>query len=104
MQCASRLHSLFYLLDLVAIYLKTYIAVLNRNISLGLILKNKRDPAHFQDWSNPGRNKFIPGTARNCPGVITPLTLKYCVFFPLSQRLLPRILPDTFYSSLKTLL
>jgi len=32
-----------------------------------------RDPAHFHDWLNPGRNKFIPGTARNCPGVVTPL-------------------------------
>jgi len=29
--------------------------------------------AHFQDWFNPGRNKFIPSTARNCPGVVTPL-------------------------------
>jgi len=36
-----------------------------------------RDPAHFQNWFNPGRNKFIPGTARNCPDVVTPLYLTY---------------------------
>jgi len=35
-----------------------------------------RDPAYFQDWVNPGLNKFIPGTARNCPGVVTPLRTK----------------------------
>src|SRR6218665_962743 len=37
------------------------------------MLLSTRDPTHFQDWLNPGRNKFIPGTARNCPGVVTPL-------------------------------
>src|SRR6218665_322488 len=55
------------------LYLKICIAVLNRNISLGLLQISIRDTAHFQEWLNPGRNKFIPGTARNCPGVVTPL-------------------------------
>jgi len=50
-------------------YSKIYIAVLNRKMSLGLMLKH----AHFQDWFNPGRNNFIKNTARNCPGVVTPL-------------------------------
>src|SRR6218665_2911130 len=64
------------------LYLKIYIAVLNRNISLGLLQISIRDTAHFQEWLNPGRNKFIPGTARNCPGVVTPL-LNICFIIDL---------------------
>jgi len=45
--------------------MKTYIAVLNRKI----LYLRIRGPAHFQDWFNPGRNKFIPG-------VVTPLHTK----------------------------
>ena len=29
------------------------------------MLISTRDPAHFQDWRNPGKNKLIPGIARS---------------------------------------
>src|SRR6218665_564668 len=47
----------------------------------GLMLKHKRPATqqHFQDWRNPGKNKFIPGIARNCPGVVTPLLEIVCI-------------------------
>src|SRR6218665_541352 len=63
LQCASRLHSLFYLLDLVVIYLKTYIAILNIKKSLGLILKNKRS-CSFSTRAEINSSRALPVIAR----------------------------------------
>src|SRR6218665_2411295 len=72
LQCASRLHSLFYLLDLVVIYLKTYIAILNIKKSLGLILKNKRS-CSFSTRAEINSSRALP--------VIARVWLRHCVGF-----------------------
>src|SRR6218665_2418221 len=63
------------LLDLLVQSLKIYIADLSIKMLFGLMLISTRDPAHFQEWRNPGKNKLIPGIAHNCPGVVTPLNI-----------------------------
>ena len=60
------------LLDLLVQSLKIYIAELSMKMLFGLMLKHKR-PCSFSGPAQPGENKFIPGIARNCPGVVKPL-------------------------------
>src|SRR6218665_1571688 len=61
-------------------------------------------PSYIQRWGSPALTTQPDHSSSPRPPIFSVVGPSVWNGLPLSQRLLPRILSDTFYSSLKTLL